>query len=674
MPPQNSVWLYRNGIADFRRGYTVPKEGCSISIPVKESYVGDVLASIDYFGKVRITKPPSFPSKSNDSKLRIEADDPLGSALTQFSGARVRLNLKLPLGSYVDGTLAGVESCEEKTPSGGVINVRCIHLVNDDGLRSFDLKADIKSVFWLDDADRAEFVKALARNYQKIKPGSTFIDLALEPSSGDVETDVIIQYALPVASWNMSYRLRRDEAGAFTLDGHAVVHNSTDFDWNGYKVSVVTGEPTTFSHDLAEAKVPTRNRVNVTSERAYGAVNCDESTAYGAVNCPINVKPVAGRIQSCSTTASYSSTFSAPTQGAASAQGAQGAQGVGGSYDRAELDMADAETVGDYLILTSPNAADIPANQSALVPMFSKPLPAAERVFYYNPNNDENFPFSAVKFLNTTGMPLTKGVVTVVIEGHNAGEAVLEQAKPGDTRLVAHSVESGIRVTRERGEYKNDVTSCRISDGLVVTEMTTQCGTNYTVKNKLDEVASLLVEHNQVITQSDFVTTYQGKELDKFEKIGGGLRFTINVPAKATVTFSVNERKVNAQEARFDNGQFSWLSNQDFFRGNAQFTVAAKITDEIADIQRQIAEQNARKVELLAEQARANGFLSNATGQNRDRWEEAIAKAEDEIQLIQKTHVPTLQEKTKAAQRRLSDALKEIRTVWVVGRIAKAAA
>ena len=60
----NDVTLFSNGIGHFRRTYKVPaNQEETITIPFKTDYIGDVAASLQVFGKVRLAEPPSFTPK-----------------------------------------------------------------------------------------------------------------------------------------------------------------------------------------------------------------------------------------------------------------------------------------------------------------------------------------------------------------------------------------------------------------------------------------------------------------------------------------------------------------------------------------------------------------------------------------------------------------------------------
>ena len=92
----NDVTLFSNGIGHFRRVYDVPAgEEALISIPFKTDYIGDVAASLQVFGKVRLDSPPSFtPANSNATSLHIDQANALTSLVKQLSGADVTVTVR----------------------------------------------------------------------------------------------------------------------------------------------------------------------------------------------------------------------------------------------------------------------------------------------------------------------------------------------------------------------------------------------------------------------------------------------------------------------------------------------------------------------------------------------------------------------------------------------------
>jgi hypothetical protein len=243
----NDVTLFSNGIGHFRRVYDVtPGDDSRISIPFKTDYIGDVAASLQVFGKVRLTAPPSFtPANSNATSLNIQEDEALKSLLKQLSGAQVKIELRNQ--SPEDYTLLGMD-VETTVKDGDEVYKDYLVAMRNGAVRRFPL-SDVNDVRFEDESVRTEIDKALKANFQKIKPDSTLLDLSLTPTGKD-SIEASVQYTIPVAAWKMRYAIREKE-GKFSIEGAAIIDNNTDEDWDNFRVSVVTGNPISFNTDIA---------------------------------------------------------------------------------------------------------------------------------------------------------------------------------------------------------------------------------------------------------------------------------------------------------------------------------------------------------------------------------------------------------------------------------------
>jgi len=63
--------------------------------------------------------------------------------------------------------------------------------------------------------------------------------------------DLLVGYAVPTPTWKAAYRLVLDDPKASALlQGWAVVNNSSQEDWRGVQLTLATGAPMSFAHDL----------------------------------------------------------------------------------------------------------------------------------------------------------------------------------------------------------------------------------------------------------------------------------------------------------------------------------------------------------------------------------------------------------------------------------------
>ena len=61
-------------------------------------------------------------------------------------------------------------------------------------------------------------------------------------------------YMTPAAVWKSSYRLMFGAAGEPTLEGWAIIDNTSGDDWNNVRLAVVSGKPVSFITQLYEPR------------------------------------------------------------------------------------------------------------------------------------------------------------------------------------------------------------------------------------------------------------------------------------------------------------------------------------------------------------------------------------------------------------------------------------
>jgi outer membrane protein OmpA-like peptidoglycan-associated protein len=96
--------------------------------------------------------------------------------------------------------------------------------------------------------------------------------------------DLMVAYAVPTANWQTTYRVVMPErqGGPALLQVWALVHNSSDEDWNRVELTLATGAPLSFAFHLRNPTFAARPDASgsTTTQVAYGAVT-SETTARG---------------------------------------------------------------------------------------------------------------------------------------------------------------------------------------------------------------------------------------------------------------------------------------------------------------------------------------------------------------------------------------------------------
>ena len=80
--------------------------------------------------------------------------------------------------------------------------------------------------------------------------------------------EVVAAYTIPSAVWKSSYRLVFEASGPPSLEGWAIVDNTTGEDWNNITLSLVSGRPISFISQLYPPRFLRRPVVELPEDRA----------------------------------------------------------------------------------------------------------------------------------------------------------------------------------------------------------------------------------------------------------------------------------------------------------------------------------------------------------------------------------------------------------------------
>lgn len=670
----NTVTLFSNGIGHFRRIYKVSEKAQKVSIPFKNDCIGDVAASLQVFGKVRLDSPPSFtPANSNATSLRIEQDEALKSLLKQLSGSGITVTV-LGAGTAPEKyTLLGLDT---ESVLRNDVEIRSDFVVAmKDGAVSRIRFSDVANIQFDDESVRTEIGKALKTNFQQIKPDSTLLDLTLTALEG--ETEAVVQYTIPVAAWKMRYAVRQDK-GSFVLDGAAIIDNNTDEDWDNFIVSVVTGHPISFSTDIANVVVPTRHFVRLVDDQVLGNVQVDEGTKVMGMMAAAAAAPDYQRTRGKSQHMRKMSVQNVAQFGLESADS------VEEFYDvQAQAPGVDSREVGDFCVFTNKEKITILSRKSAVVPMFSAPLPHAGLVLLYKDSEYNRRPYRTVKFKNETQYSLGKGKTVIYQDGVFSGECVLDVTKPGDNRMLPHCLENGVKIVKEPKGTESQRCSLSISDGVAIDELMHKAVAKYEIENKKDEAFKVALEHSNALTGNNLEVKVGGVEIKEQEKLvaSNGFRFYFDLEARQSCTLTVTETSIERTTVAIGNYP-SWLKinivdTHNPLAENKQVQRCIEVQQRIDELTTEIRENQQRRGELVEQAKRVRENLSSAkdvTGAPTiQKWVDDLDTTETEIRKIDKEAIPQLQKSAKELQKDLSKEVAKIKAEWrEEGKVKKA--
>jgi hypothetical protein len=535
--PIRRITLYRSGVASFMRRGTIDGDSM-VPLRFQTDQINDILKSmivLDYGGG-RIggvsygSKDPltrrlaSFGVDISDNpSLANLADRLRGSSATITSGD-----------GPATGTILGVETRQEfkgdaRMPS----NVPFVNLLTTTGIRAINLNTI--SSFQLNDAAlAAELNKALAALAEHRADRTKTVDVSF---MGEGAREVAIAYVHETPVWKVSYRLvlpedvKKDGGGAgagggtpgagrkpdapanaagpqSTIQGWALVENTTDEDWSNVALSLVSGRPVSFVMDLYQPLYLARPEVPVptvpgVAPRIYAMGTSGQWATASAPAFDL------GEVLADGAARMEAGAPGAPPAPAMSAVGGLARGRADSREQKAGRPMSGADMSG-YAAAAQAQAAEsgevfqyelstpvtIQRQRSAMLPILSSNV-GGRRVSIYNRNDGSEHPMRGVELINSTDLQLLPGPISVFDDGAYAGDAQIGHVAPGDKRLLAYAVDLDVAVV-VRDDNTNTVNKIRIVDGAIEQTSTLRSEVTYVFTNKdRKRDREIVIEHSK---------------------------------------------------------------------------------------------------------------------------------------------------------------------------------
>ncbi len=522
--PIREVILYKHGVGFFERAGKL-EAGDTARIDFKADDMNDVLKSltiVDRAGSkisgVRYDASEPLEERLKNFPFAVGPDSTLAVFLDQMKGARVEMKLGT---EAVTGVILSARVIKE----GEKASVHeTVTLLTDSGeMRTYDLAA-ASSVKFTDPK-----LQTLLKDYLSVLNGarskdrrSVYID-----SIGVAARDLIASYMTPSPVWKSSYRLLFAPQGEPTLEGWAIVDNTSGDDWNNVKLSVVSGRPISFITQLYPPKYVTRPNAELADNQA-----ATPTVFEGSINGAVAAAPAPMR-----------------------AMAKTGSAGVGGGFgggvyrnlnvdgrlvtDSTISSTAEGRNAGDLFEYSFSSPVTVKKGESAMLPFLQQKLGARKLLIY-----EESFgvnPQNAAELTNSTGKTLDGGPITVYDAGTYAGEALVETVKAGDKRLISYGVDLGTRITTKFDSSRNVVREIHANRGSLTSKYAAEEVRTFTIKNVDAKAKTLIIEHPQRYGY----TLLQPQKAS--ETTANSNRFEVKLPASATETFVLREERVYDQ-------------------------------------------------------------------------------------------------------------------------------
>jgi hypothetical protein len=586
--PITRIVLYKHGVGYFEREGSVEGD-TSLSLTFKQNEVSDVLKSLTvldlaggHISSVSYDSTKPLEQLLAEVALKIPDEGSVVGLIPQIKGARVALHSGVA--DPVEGSLLGVDTTERQTGD-GIVRVVLVSVLTDTGsVRSFDLH-NLASLQILDDSLRRDLEFYLRTQLSATrKDARTFTFFA----QGSGSRTIRLSYTLEAPVWKATYRIiLGSDSEPSLIQGWAVVDNTQDEDWQDVQLSLVSGLPVSFTHDLYTPRYIRRPEVKVKDTTGVlppevEAGDLPPSEEHRAGRRALSVMGFAKMV---------------PDEQV----------GVLRSELRAYQESSTPvqvreQAIGDLLEYQIEHPVTIRRNQSALVPIVLRSF-EGKPVLLYNRDNRKDNPMSCVLFKNTTGLTLEGGPVTVLQEGSYVGEAMLETIKPDEERLVPYAVELGVRVLDNIDSHEDHVHRVHIRNGMLAADRRQVQVITYTFNNLADREHTLYLEQPRL-----YSTPPQRKEWELFETPApheiteNFWRFKIALPKKQTATLVIRQRYTTEHRHQLTdlsmNSLGYWIEQRYFDSSTEQ-------------VLRQIAQQKEEEARLKGEMEQLEGERSN---------------------------------------------------------------
>ena len=614
--PVRAVTLFSSGV-----GYTL-REGevagdATVPLQFPTAHINDILKSLVLLDESGTVRPAVYAAKDPIGRtlqsFAVDVTQPTGRAelLNRLRGANVIVEAggtvlaasTMTEKIRIEGQIVGVDNEEGATATGAktddstktTISAPVLTILGAAGLQSVRL-SEVRSIRLLDERLNREFRAALGLLAANADDRRRQVTLHFD---GQGRRRVRVGYVSEAPLWKISYRLLigGTEGGDNKpyLQGWALVENTSDDDWNGVQLSLVSGRPISFIQDLYQPLylprpvVPPDVVASPFPQLAEANIEQQNNSAVATTSADANKdeNAPAGVMQAMKARAVSRPSLAAPAPmmvNRAYASGGAGAADMSEAtarYRQSVEAQATGTQAGELFQYRISSPVTLPRQQAAMIPVLAQDI-AGEKVSLYNADSDARFPLNAFRLRNNTALFLKGGPVTLLDGGVYAGDARMEDIPPGDQRLITYAVDLAVQGERQYTLNKNVETTLFIRRGVLTLNRREHQEVVYTLKNKADKTRLVIVEH----PYDAGVKLVAPAKADS--RTPSHYRFEVTVAPGATQKLTVSTERPLAQSVALLNGDLNFL---EVYTGRADVSEAIKAAlRDILARRRRIAE------------------------------------------------------------------------------------
>ena len=450
----------------------------------------------------------------------------------------------------------------------------------------------------------------------------------------DGTREVRLSYVTSAPVWKAAYRLDLTEQPAF-LQGWAIIDNSSDVDWEDVELSMSVGRPSSFIQRLYEPYYVEREEIPL------AIAGSAEARVYEDVLYEGSSDAVEAMV--------------APTGQSLAMVAPRGSARARGWTPRQET---IGKPVGEQFAFTFPQPVTLNRHRSAMLPLTQGDLEARKLSIFSGHSivhGSETNPALGVEIVNTTGMPLPAGPVTVFDDELYAGDALMDFLPAGAKRFLSYGDDMAVRGSYT-STYSNHVVSASLAHGVLEITVSNSEHTRYEFVNESPKPRLLIVEHDRH-EDEELVRPAKAAEITPTQ-----YRFEVVLPPNSTTEFIVEVKSIDYQKAAIVNDPRNVLMTYSPWglpkRARAVLERAAEISERKSKAQDKLASLSETEEKLIADQARVRENLTVVGTDSRSGAAYLTRLEELEDRLIQISESQSQQrEQVEAASAELADLI-----------------
>jgi hypothetical protein len=550
--PLKRVVLFNSGVGFFEHGGQV-EGNADVQLKFNVEDVNDLLKSmvVEDLGGGQISTV-SYGSKDPISKtlksfaVDLTTNPTLFDLLQQVRGERVELEVP----NRISGLIVGVEKRKEKVGDRDTIEIDVLNLLTEAGLRAIKLDT-VTSIKLANEKLDSELRKALALLASSHDTDKKTVTLSF---LGEGKRQVRVGYIQETPVWKTSYRLLVDDENPPLLQGWAIVENTTENDWSGVSLALVSGRPISFVMDLYQPLYVARPRVEMEFYASLRPQSYEQDLAKREAEflarSEMAAAPAApGMAMAGAPTADRGRRMALHKAAAGEGKGMAKADedAAGWSFQqRGVQSAATARDVGSLFQYTIRTPVDLARQQSAMLPIVNEKV-KGEKVSIYNEQVQAKHPLSGLRLINSTDLHLMQGPITVLDGGVYAGDAKIDDLPPGSQRLISYSMDLDTEVAPESKPCPEQILSVRLAKGVIYVDRKFSQAHQFTVKNSGKKAKKVLIEY-------PFSAAWKLVEpKEPAEKTRDQYRFAVNAKPGEPAVLTVQEERTEGQQIGLSN-------------------------------------------------------------------------------------------------------------------------